>query len=263
MQFVSVLDGNKAPTTASLAEAALLGWAPDGGMYWPRDPPKLARSELRHFAAWSYPQLCVHFLQLFTRADDDELSHTDIDAIVGTAFASFASEGVVPLVSLEAAGQDPLHIGELWHGPTLAFKDLGMSVLGRVLNHLLARRNDRLTLLVGTSGDTGSSAMEVCMWVLCTVPNGLGTTPFHVYILPGSPRPPAHRDPGAVPSPTILLDHGRPGPAWGDFLRAPATIAIRASAPIAPTRPHPNAYTANNGHQHIRKEKADTFSNLL
>ena len=61
---------------------------------------------------------------------------------------------------LGAADESLLFVAELWHGPTLTFKDLGMSVLGRTLSHLLQRRHERLTLLVGTSGDTGSSAIE-------------------------------------------------------------------------------------------------------
>ena len=81
----------------------------------------------------------------------------DIDAIVSGALSVFGSANVVEIAKLS----DPrLHVAELWHGPTLAFKDLGMSVLGRTLSHLLARRRRRLTLLVGTSGDTGSSAIE-------------------------------------------------------------------------------------------------------
>lgn len=160
MKFASVLRASDDPATASLAEASLLGWAPDGGMFWPCAPPQLG-PVLLQWVGLSYPQLCTRFLQLFTSANDSELSHSDIEIIVEHAFGAFGHHEVVPLASVNTGDGVVLHIGELWHGPTLAFKDLGMAVLGRVLDHLLSLRDDRLTLLVGTSGDTGSAAMEV------------------------------------------------------------------------------------------------------
>ena len=84
-----------------------------------------------------------------------------LDALVARSFPAFGSADVVELFTLEGGDVGPgIAIAELWHGPTLAFKDLGMSVLGQMLSHLLSRRRERLLLLVGTSGDTGSSAIE-------------------------------------------------------------------------------------------------------
>ena len=125
-------------------------------MLWPTAVPHVTRGMLASWSSLSYPKLCAAVLKLFVPIDDPEVSHADLDAIVLSAFSAFGSASVVDVVGLEAS----LHVAELWHGPTLAFKDLGMAVLGRTLSHLLARRRQRLTLLVGTSGDTGSSAIE-------------------------------------------------------------------------------------------------------
>ena len=140
----------------SFGEATLAGWAEDGGMLWPRAVPSVSTAVLQAWARLSYPQLCAEVLKLFVDADDEDVSHGDIDAIALDAFSAFGSERVVEVQPLPFG----VHVAELWHGPTLAFKDLGMSVLARVLSHILRRRRERLTLLVGTSGDTGSSAIE-------------------------------------------------------------------------------------------------------
>eukprot|EP00965_Chrysotila_dentata_P245008 6206301-Pleurochrysis_carterae.AAC.1 len=88
---------------------------------------------------------------------DTKLSESDVTQTVLRAFNAFGDNEVLKLSPLQESGVSVL---ELWHGPSLAFKDLGMSVLAALLSLLLRRRNGRLTLLVGTSGDTGSSAME-------------------------------------------------------------------------------------------------------
>jgi len=153
MKFVSVLGGAE---PASFSEAVLNGWAPDGGMYWPAAVEPVSPRTLSAWESLSYPRLCEEVLKRFIAADDPDVTPLDLAGIVSAAFSSFGDAEVVSLRPLS----DELHVAELWHGPTLAFKDLGMSVLGRTLSHLLRRRRQRLTLLVGTSGDTGSSAME-------------------------------------------------------------------------------------------------------
>jgi threonine synthase len=127
-----------------------------GGMYWPAAVEPVSPRTLSAWESLSYPRLCEEVLKRFIAADDPDVTPLDLAGIVSAAFSSFGDAEVVSLRPLS----DELHVAELWHGPTLAFKDLGMSVLGRTLSHLLRRRRQRLTLLVGTSGDTGSSAME-------------------------------------------------------------------------------------------------------
>ena len=158
-QFRSVLGG--AEPAVPFSEAVLNGWAPDGGMYWPTAIEPVEPATLAGWASLSYPRLCEEVLKRFIRADDPDISRAELASIVSSAFDAFGSNSVLQLQPLtDGDGEGELHVVELWHGPTLAFKDLGMSVLGRVLRHLLRRRHERLMLLVGTSGDTGSSAME-------------------------------------------------------------------------------------------------------
>ena len=160
--FMSVL-GSPSSRQYTFGDAVLAGWAEDGGMLWPTHIPRLSVSDLAGWSALTYPELVASVLKLFLPQDDPDMTHADVDRIVMSAFDSFGRSSVVELQTVsssEADAASSLHIAELWHGPTLAFKDLGMSVLGRVLSHLLERRKERLTLLVGTSGDTGSSAIE-------------------------------------------------------------------------------------------------------
>ena len=154
--FSSVL-GDSDP--ASFAEATLNGWAPDGGMYWPTTIEPVPHETLVAWGGLSYPRLCEEVLKCFIPADCEDISRADLASIVSAAFGAFGTNSVLKVQPLQD-GEGELHVVELWHGPTLAFKDLGMAVLGRVLRHLLYRRRERLMLLVGTSGDTGSSAME-------------------------------------------------------------------------------------------------------
>ena len=160
MPFSSVLADRSNARIYSFGDAVLAGWADDGGMLWPTQVPKLNRGILTSWAKLSYSQLCAELLKLFVPDNDVDISHADIEALVSSAFDAFGSDKVVETKPLPSSRSSPIHVAELWHGPTLAFKDLGMSVLGKTLNHLLTRRTRRLTLLVGTSGDTGSSAIE-------------------------------------------------------------------------------------------------------
>eukprot|EP00962_Isochrysis_galbana_P018222 scaffold5250_cov102-Isochrysis_galbana.AAC.2 len=169
MPFVSVLSDGRKRRSYTFSEAVLLGWAPNGGMFWPESVPHLDPATLREWAALPYASLCAELLKLFI-SGDKEMTASDIDSICHGTFERFGSASTVevrPLSVPSAAGRsssggfdDGYHVCELWHGPTLAFKDLGMAVLARTLGHLLRKRGERLTLLVGTSGDTGSAAME-------------------------------------------------------------------------------------------------------
>jgi threonine synthase len=100
-----------------------------------------------------YIELC--FAVLRPLIAESELSTADLRTVLRTALGVFHDPCVVPTVPL---GDDArIFMCELWHGPTLAFKDLGLQVLGALLHHFLAKRNERLMVLVGTSGDTGNA----------------------------------------------------------------------------------------------------------
>ena len=147
--------------TYTFEEAIMAGWAEDGGMLMPVDTPRVSRDTLRAWATLSYPQLVMAFLKMYVGAD--EVGDADLEGIISGAFAQFGDTEVVKMRGLDAAAtmpwldaaSGPVHVLELWHGPTLAFKDLGMQVLVHFLKFFLARRQERITLLVGTSGDTG------------------------------------------------------------------------------------------------------------
>ena len=138
-RFVSVL-GESAPY--SFGDAVLAGWASDGGMLWPETIPRVSPATLHAWRALSYPALAAAILKLFISADDADFTHAEVDALCAGAFGRFGSAEVVELsksLPNSVTGDRSVRVAELWHGPTLAFKDLGMSVLGRVLSHLLER----------------------------------------------------------------------------------------------------------------------------
>ena len=133
------------------AEVLLTGLAPDGGLFlpthWPALPPDTVSRPAR------YAELATDVLAPFV---GDALDRVALQRILADAYASFDHPDVCPLVQLD----DGLHLMELFHGPTLAFKDIAMQVVGRLFDHELGRRKQRATIVGATSGDTGSAAME-------------------------------------------------------------------------------------------------------
>ena len=111
---------------------------------------------LQHIHVWhrkhTYPQLCEAILRLFI--DVEEVSDEDLRCIVTESCARFDDPFVTPV---KAVGN--LQVCELWHGPTLAFKDLGLQILARLMTFFLTRGESTRTILVGTSGDTGEAAV--------------------------------------------------------------------------------------------------------
>ena len=129
-------------------DTLLGGLAPDGGLYLPEFWPVLTGDEP---ASYAETAACVMapFVAGTIEADD-------FAAMVGAAYESFASPDVCPVVELEPGH----HLLELFHGPTLAFKDVALQLVGRLFDHELRRRQGRVTIVGATSGDTGSAAME-------------------------------------------------------------------------------------------------------
>ena len=134
-----------------LPEAVLSGLAPDGGLYVPEEWPSLHPDELD--ASSGFPSVATAVLRLFT---SDLLPDARLEGLVGEAFARFGHPEVAPLVELD---QD-LYLMELFWGPTLAFKDFALQVLGRLVDVALGQRGGNAMILGATSGDTGSAAME-------------------------------------------------------------------------------------------------------
>ncbi len=136
-------------------DALLAGLARDGGLYVPERWPRLAPEDLRALRGLSYPALAARVMQPFL---GDAVQPEAFRRIVDDAYAGFGHVAVAPLIQLDQR----LWLLELFHGPTLAFKDYALQVVGRLFDHVLARRRERVTIIGATSGDTGSAAIEAC-----------------------------------------------------------------------------------------------------
>lgn len=154
VNYISTRDASRTP--ARFTDILLGGLAPDGGLYLPAEYPQLSDEQL---TAWrgllaerGYAALAAEVLKLFV----DDIPAADLEAIAARAYTTpkFADEDIVPVTRLE----DNLWIGHLSEGPTAAFKDMAMQLLGELFEYELARRDETLNILGATSGDTGSSA---------------------------------------------------------------------------------------------------------
>ena len=134
-------------------ETLLAGLARDGGLYIPSTWPVLNAEEIRAMANRSYSENAKTILGPFV---DGEIPEAEFGKMVDEAYATFHHPAVAPLVQI-----GPNHwVMELFHGPTLAFKDIAMQLLGRMMDHVLAEQGKRATIVGATSGDTGSAAIE-------------------------------------------------------------------------------------------------------
>lgn len=135
------------------ADAMLAGLARDGGLYVPQSWPTLSAPEIAAFAGQPYQAVAQAVMTPFAGAD---IGPSDLTAMLAAAYATFRHAAVTPLVQVG----DNLFVLELFHGSTLAFKDVAMQVLGRLMDHELKRRGQRATIVGATSGDTGAAAVE-------------------------------------------------------------------------------------------------------
>jgi threonine synthase len=138
------------------AGVLLAGLADDGGLYVPQSWPRFAPSDWRSMRGLPYPMLCARVMQPFI---GDAVPSDVLAGICHDAYAGFGHPAVAPLIQLETG----LFLQELFHGPTLSFKDMALQVVGRLFDHVLAARNERITIVGATSGDTGSAAIEACL----------------------------------------------------------------------------------------------------
>ncbi len=150
MHYISTRGG--APVL-NFEEVTLTGLGSDGGLYVPRDWPVFSPDEIAAFAGLPYAVLAARVMQPFV---GDSLTPERLQELCTQAYARFAHRAVTPLAQL-----DQRHwLLELFHGPTLAFKDIALQLLGRLFEEFLSRRDDRLTVVGATSGDTGSAAID-------------------------------------------------------------------------------------------------------
>lgn len=139
----------------SFEEVVLTGLASDGGLYVPEQIPQLSHDELAAMAGLSYAEIAFRVMQPFVNGEIDD---DTFRGLVRDAYATFSHDAVVPLNQLDANH----FLLEMFHGPTLAFKDIALQLLGRILDHFLAKRGERAVIMGATSGDTGSAAIEGC-----------------------------------------------------------------------------------------------------
>ena len=135
------------------ADVLLAGLAEDGGLYVPQTWPHFSPADLRAMRGLPYAELAARVMQPFV---GEAIAFHDLQRMCREAYAGFGHPAVTPMVQLETN----LWSLELFHGPTLAFKDLAMQVLGRMFDHVLTRQGRRVTIVAATSGDTGSAAIE-------------------------------------------------------------------------------------------------------
>ena len=150
MRYISTRGESSA---VGFTDAVLGGLAPDGGLYVPEAWPALARDRIAAFADMSYAQVAAEVLGAFA---GDEITPAEMLAMCEEAYATFSHKAVVPMVQIGPQ----TFIAELFHGPSLAFKDVAMQILARLYDHFLGRQGRKQTILCATSGDTGGAAVE-------------------------------------------------------------------------------------------------------
>jgi len=152
LKYISTRGGTPALT---FNDVLLSGLAPDGGLFVPEHWPEFSRDEIASFKDLPYPELALRVLKPFVGGDIEDAA---LAGIIDTAYANFDTPEIAPLKRIG----DNEWLLELFHGPTLAFKDMAMQFLGPVFDHVLKIKGDGATIIGATSGDTGSAAIEAC-----------------------------------------------------------------------------------------------------
>ena len=150
MQYISTRGESQA---VSFLDAVLAGLAPDGGLYVPREWPTFTAQEIAGMAGRPYAETAAKVISKFA---GDAIPAAEIAMMCEEAYATFTHPATTPLKELYPG----LWLMELFHGPTLAFKDVAMQILARLYAYVLARQNRQMTIVCATSGDTGGAAVE-------------------------------------------------------------------------------------------------------
>src|SRR5260221_8744061 len=155
MGILSPRAAGPAPAMHAFDDVLLAGLAEDGGLFVPESLPQLDKAGLRGLAGLSYAELAARIVGLFA---GDAFSAVELRQLTESAYRGFGHAAVAPLVQLD----ERLWLLELFHGPTLAFKDLALQLVGLMFDALLARRGEHVTIIGATSGDTGSARNAPC-----------------------------------------------------------------------------------------------------
>ncbi len=152
MRYISTR--GKSPAQ-SFEDVLLTGLAPDGGLYIPETVPQVSREQMLSWKNLGYAELAFEIISLYAAVS---IPKDDLREIINETYKVFSHPEVAPLKKLG----EKEYVLELFHGPTLAFKDFALQLLGRLLDYFLSRRQKHVAILGATSGDTGSAAMEGC-----------------------------------------------------------------------------------------------------
>ena len=150
MKFVST---RGAAPTLEFSEVVLAGLASDGGLYVPESMPQISEATFRSWQGLAYDELAIEVMWPFV---EGSMPRATFESMVRDAYGSFRHSGIAPSKQLT----HDTWLLELFHGPTLAFKDFALQLLGRLLDYFLAERGERGVVMGATSGDTGSAAIE-------------------------------------------------------------------------------------------------------
>lgn len=134
------------------SDAVATGLAPDGGLFLPETMPQFSAAELARFEGLGYAELCFEFLRRFAT----DIPPETLRGLIVKSYTTFADPGIAPLRPL---GKNR-YVLELFHGPTLAFKDFALQLLGNLYGHQCAMRRESINVLGATSGDTGAAAIH-------------------------------------------------------------------------------------------------------
>lgn len=132
-------------------DAVMMGLATDGGLLLPQSYPAVSSADLEQWRKLSYPELAFEIISRYV----DDIPADELKGLIERSYATFSHPEVTPLVK-----QDGVLVLELFHGVTLAFKDVALQFLGNLFEYILAERGERLTIVGATSGDTGSAAIH-------------------------------------------------------------------------------------------------------
>lgn len=139
----------------SFEDTVLAGLASDGGLYVPEHIPAFSLAEIAGMQSLSYPELAFTILSRFT---GESIAPETLEQMIAASYKTFRHTAIAPLTQLDAH----TFVLELFHGPTLAFKDFALQFLGRLLDHILEKRKQKAVVVGATSGDTGSAAIAGC-----------------------------------------------------------------------------------------------------
>jgi threonine synthase len=156
IRYISTRGGDASRT---FEDVLLTGLAPDGGLYVPDQWPQINLDDLK---GKSYCEIAESVMYPFV---EGSIARDDFKRIINETYSAehFRHPDVAPLHHLENFAGDKIYIMEQFHGPTIAFKDVALQLLGRLFDHILKKQNKRITIVGATSGDTGSAAIEGCL----------------------------------------------------------------------------------------------------